>query len=134
MRDELIFTIRTLADRHYQEKVWVDGMLPREGYGDNFDQAIHFLFDDMTLDTNLQEAIGIILMSKQEADAVGQVVNALEDILEDVRWARRPDEDIVMSPYWEAVLSSSRIAYKVLSGGKNPDGFFEELSSQSDPQ
>jgi hypothetical protein len=131
MRDQLIFTIRTLADSYSQQKVWIEGVIPHEGYGDCFDQAIHFLFDDMTLDSDLEGAIGTLLLDEKEAEAVGKVINALHELLR-VEGENRSDEDFINSPNWETVLSSSRNAYSILTKGQSPDNFLEYLSTQPD--
>jgi hypothetical protein len=57
MRRELIVTIRALADVDYQCKVWVNHRSPVTPWYDSLDDAIHVIFDDMSLDTRLEQAV-----------------------------------------------------------------------------
>lgn len=84
----------------------------------------------MTLDSDLDGAMGTILLDDKEAVAVGKVISALSEFLS-VEGDSRSDEDIVNSPNCEAVPSSSRNAYSKLTMGQSPDNLFEYLSSQS---
>ena len=126
LRKELIFNIRSLADPIYQKRVWVDLELPVMPYEDNFDQAIHFLFDDMCLDTHIDQSMGVMLENAAEADAVQAVIEVLEIALENLP-QNATDEHYINSIYWTDVISASRYAYRVLTGGQNPDGLFTDI-------
>jgi hypothetical protein len=126
MRNQLVRTIRALADVAYQGKVWVNLQLPVVPWEDNLDEAVHFILDDMSLDTYLEQAIGPLLENAEEAEAVAGVVRALKVALDRLP-ADASDEEFINSQYWPAVVSASRHAYRVLTGGQDPDGMFEDL-------
>ncbi len=61
MRAELLETLRSLADREYQQRAWVDHNYPPGVLYDSFDEAVHFLFDDTILAENPNASIGVIV-------------------------------------------------------------------------
>ena len=61
MREELLETLRSLADREYQHKVWLERDYPPEIKYDCFDEVVHFLYDDTVLAENPDAAIGVII-------------------------------------------------------------------------
>jgi hypothetical protein len=62
MRQDLISTIRKLADPEYQRKVWVDHQFPEGVEYDSFDLAISILLDDTALVEEPETHIGVILV------------------------------------------------------------------------
>jgi hypothetical protein len=126
MRKELIFSIRTLADPVYQRRVWVDLELPRTPFEDCFDMAIHIIFDDLCLNTNLDQAIGPVLRNDTEAQAVQRLVEKI-DILFDRMGLSATDQEYINSPYWPDVLEAASAAYEVLTGGQKPQSMFEDV-------
>ncbi|HNT78706.1 MAG TPA: hypothetical protein PKH77_27165 [Anaerolineae bacterium] len=126
LRNNLIFTLRALADPVYQQKVWVDSITPREGYIDNFDEAVHCIFDALSLEMHLEAAIDVILQDPREADMVKALVQSLNAALNNVP-SNVPDQMFIESDYWPAVVRTAREAYTALTGGQNPNGMFEDL-------
>jgi hypothetical protein len=126
MRGELILNLRALADVSYQQRVWVKHERPKEIYEDGFDFAVHFIFDDMALDTSPQHAIGAILYDEAELFAVQEVVAAINEVLADLG-SRTSDKKYISSRYWPKVVAAARQAYKILTKGKDPDGLFQAI-------
>lgn len=126
MRQHLIFSIRTLADRLYQQKVWVEHQSPKEKYEDAFDFAVHFIFDDMNLDRNIDKAIGKILQDESEVKAVQLVIEAINNILDNMGLTAT-DEQYINSPYWDNVVLAAYEAYIKLTKGGDPNGLFEAI-------
>jgi hypothetical protein len=112
MRDELVEYLRTLSDLEYQRKAWVNLEQP-PGNEDCFDLAVHFLYDDTDLSTNPQSWIGIILKNEEEALLVADVINAIENVFEDIG-IEASDEEYINSSRWHRVLESSSHAYQVM--------------------
>jgi hypothetical protein len=127
MRMQLIFTLRTLADSEYQRRVWVEGDRPRPEYEDSLDQAVHIIFDDLSLNTHLDRARFSILCDETELEAVDRVVQAVDRLLKEVG-LDCSDEDYITSDIWQEVISSSKYAYELLTDGDNPLGLYEELA------
>lgn len=46
IRTQIVSAIVGLSDRDCQERVWIRHELPYPGYYDEFDLAVHSLFDD----------------------------------------------------------------------------------------
>jgi hypothetical protein len=132
MRNELIFTLRALADPVYQRMVWVGLERPRVPYYDSFSEAIHFVFDDMSLDSHLDQAIGRILSDSSEAEAIQKLVGALNTVLDGVG-LDATDEEYINSPHWDDVLQTARKAYALVTGGQSAEGMFLDLKSGWNP-
>ena len=56
LRAEVISTIAALADRDYQQRIWINHSSPpgftRDTYYDSFDLSVHILYDDAKLNKN----------------------------------------------------------------------------------
>ena len=128
IREELIETLRAFADTSYQKRFWLHNELPIEGWIDDFNENINF-FGDIGLDVaNPEKIVGVILLNKEELDAVQATKIAIYNVLENIgREVRIPIEDYIDSPYWPDVVEKARIAYEMLTGGRNPDGYFEYI-------
>ncbi len=126
MRGQLIFSLRTLADVLYQQRVWVKHERPKEIYEDGFDYAVHFIFDDMALDIYPRQAIGAILYDEAELFAVQEVMAAVNEVLKDLG-LNASDEEYINSRYWPKVVSTARRAYEMLTKGKEPDDLFQSI-------
>ena len=49
MRLQVLSSLESLADRAYQQRVWVEGILPHPGYGDDFALAYSWLYEDLPI-------------------------------------------------------------------------------------
>ena len=78
LRAKLLESLRSLADREYQQRVWVNHNYPHGVLYDSFDEAVHFLFDDTILAENPDAAIGVILEDEKEARLIAGVCTAIE--------------------------------------------------------
>lgn len=128
MRKELIVNLRALADSTYQERVWVRIEQPVANYEDNLDAVVHFIFDDMSLDTHLEQAIGDILCNDDEAQVVRDVVEKLNKVLNS-RDMNATDEEYISSPHWPEVVRVAKKAYTFLTAGQQPEGMFEDIKN-----
>jgi hypothetical protein len=80
MREELVGHLRELSDIDYQRRVWVGGISEGSIQHDEFDYAVHFLFDDTHLADDPISTVGWILRSPDEADLIKALVEAIEVI------------------------------------------------------
>jgi hypothetical protein len=129
MREELIFNIRTLADVVYQQRVWINHERPKEKYENEFSYAVHFILDDMALDIYPRQAIGAILSDETELLILQEVVTAISEVLKDVGH-NASDEEYICSRQWPEVVSAAKRAYRMLTGGKEPDGLFQAIQQR----
>jgi hypothetical protein len=118
MRREVQFAVAALADEHYQQRVWVNGVLPREPYAYDFDMACHALLDDTEILDDPESLVGSILTDRAELAALADLAVRLRDLIDaagkdaDFGRARR-------SSYWQPVVESARKARDVF-GAPDP--------------
>lgn len=125
MRNYMIESIRALADEDYQQRVWINGEMPTDKYEDCFDFAINCLFDDLSLDTDWEKAIGAVLEDETELTAVQNLVRILDELIDKIG-KDKPDIDFINAQEWPTVLHTAKNVYKLLTNGKKPEGLFEE--------
>ena len=113
MREELLETLRSLADRDYQEQVWVKRDYPLGIKYDCFDEAVHFLFDDTVLAENPDAAIGVIIDNEKEARLISAVCQAIDLVLE-VLGTEASDEEYIKSSEWTMVVEAALKALQVM--------------------
>jgi len=104
MRTELIESLEELGDPMQQEKEWLPG-------AGALDRIIHFLFDDTPLPQN---ALGYYLRSVEEVEAVGEVQQALDDLLT-VHGNDLSDHEYIRQTEWPRVVEGARKALRLLN-------------------
>jgi hypothetical protein len=132
LRKNLIVTIRSLADRDYQQKVWIDLCKPAEKFEDDLSMTINFLYDFIN-DKEPQRSIGLTLRNKREVDVIKILFDALENFLNDIDH-NAPDEIALKSKYWPNVLNAATEVYKELTNGDEPAGTFEDMKRGWEPK
>lgn len=65
MRQELLETLPSLADREYQHKVWLASDYSPGIECGSFDEVVHSLYDDTVLAENPMVAIGVIIENEK---------------------------------------------------------------------
>jgi len=126
MRLELVLTMKGLADENYQWQAWIHHQFPPPIQEDNFDYAIHFLFDDTGLADDTMGQIGCTLYDENEAKLVATVINAI-DALFDKYGTELTDEQYLLKPEWQAVLAAAKTAYPVLRDNTPADMTWESI-------
>jgi hypothetical protein len=106
MREELLETLRSLADRDYQYKAWVDSDYPPGIECDSFDDAVHFLYDDTVLAENPDLAIGVIIEDEKEARLMSAVCQAI-DLVFEALGTGVSDEEYIKSAEWTMVVEAA---------------------------
>ncbi|MEU8470165.1 hypothetical protein AB0F30_19980 [Streptomyces sp. NPDC029006] len=114
MRRNVIAAVRALADEEYQRKVWVDRIYPREGYYDDFDMNLHILFDDTLVLEDPEAALGTVLRSVVEVDAMATLASALDALLAE-EGENKTDAEYISSPMWAPVLRAASVARDALT-------------------
>jgi len=97
LRLELVDTMKGLADEDYQWQAWIHHQFPPPIQEDNFDYAVHFLFDDTGLADNTVGQIGWTLYDENEVILVAAVVHVI-DALFDKYGTELTDEHTYSNP------------------------------------
>jgi hypothetical protein len=113
MREELLETLRNLADRDYQDQVWVKRDYPLGIKYDCFDEAVHFLYDDTVLAENPNAAIGVIIEDEKEARLMSAVCQAI-DLVFEALGTEASDEEYIKSSEWTRVVEAASKALGVM--------------------
>jgi hypothetical protein len=112
-REEIIGAVRTLSDPEYQNQAWVRRETPPDVIED-FDMNIHILYDDTTVLEDPHAAIGDLLKTAAEADALAKLAQVIDSMFERVG-TDLSDEQYLVLPEWTAVVSAARDALSVLT-------------------
>lgn len=115
MRDELLETMRTLSDLEYQWSAWVNHNFPPGVQHDEFDYAVHFLYDDSSLAEAPERAIGLFVKDQHEVHLIKAVISALDQVF-DALGMECTDEQYISSPLWAEVLRTASEASHAMSG------------------
>jgi len=113
MRAELIEHLNALADIDYQRRVWVLGGSEGQIKHDEFDYAVHFLYDDTNLAHEPTSMIGEILIGSEEAVKISKLIEKLELIF--VQYGTElSDADYIQLPEWADVLDAAKDAVELI--------------------
>lgn len=115
MRDRLVDALEGLADRNYQQRVWIDRRLPNDVDDDGFDYVVHFLFDDTELSRDIEGCVGWFL-KEEEVEPVRRVVSLVDAVIDRVG-VGASDAEYVDSPYWPEIVSAAAQALGVVKRG-----------------
>ncbi len=113
MREELLETLRSLADREYQHKVGLKRDYPLGIKYDSFDEAVHFLYDDTVLAENPDAAIGVIIEDEKEARLMSAVCQAI-DLVFEALGTGVSDEEYIKSSEWTSVVEAALRALQAM--------------------
>lgn len=113
MRVELLETLRSLADAEYQKKAWVNQDFPPGIEYDEFDYAVHFIYDQAGLAEDPEGTIGLFVQDQQELEMIKAVVDALERVFQAVGM-KATDEEYISCPEWSDVLKTAQKAMHVM--------------------
>jgi hypothetical protein len=113
MRNELIQHLQALSDVDYQQRVWVLGESDGATVHDEFDYAVHYLYDDTHLAADPASTIGWILRNEEEAISVAKLVEVIETIFQ--RYGTDlSDAEYIQLPEWIAVLQAAKDAARLI--------------------
>ena len=114
MRHELLHNIYSLSDLGYQWRAWVKDELPPPKH-DEFDYAVHFLYDDTTLAESPEECIGLFVKDEHEVQLIKAVIHAINRVF-NVLGKECSDEQYISSLEWSEVLRTASEAWQAMSG------------------
>lgn len=112
MRLQVLSAINALADREYQQRVWIDRIYPHENYYDDLDLNIHILYDDALVLPDPTSTVEQILASRAEADAFRLLAERLDPIINEL--GDSPDSVYLSHPGWPSVVDAAESARAVM--------------------
>ena len=112
MRKELIDYLKSLADKDYQYKAWVDDQRPGGGH-DELDYAIHFLYDDTNLARDPKSTLGWLLKNNEEVTLISDLIGSIDHVF-DKYGLELLDKEYIEKPEWDAVIQAARMALIVI--------------------
>lgn len=114
MRKELLDYLEGLSSVSYQQACWIDRVCPPGVEYDEFDYAVHFLFDDTSLASEPERLIGYCLRDEEEAEAIKVVCRAIDAVLQK-HGSALTDAEYIQVPEWRAVIDGARSALDKLN-------------------
>lgn len=114
-RLKVVHAVTSLSDRAHQERVWIQHRYPRPGYYDDFDLAVHILFDDMAVLPDPELTVGVYLHPDEVAPlrALGQILGPLINDLGDIS-----DAGYLAHPRWPEVVAAAKEARQVMEANE----------------
>lgn len=114
MREELIECIKGLSDLEYQKKYWGKIHTTNPNVYDDFNQTIHFLYDDSNIAEDPDSWIGLILISQEESSLIKTLNTHIECLFKSYG-TKLSDEDYMNKPEWKNIISTSLKLYFALT-------------------
>lgn len=111
MREELIQHLFALSDADYQHRIWVLGGADEKigTVHDEFDYAVHFLYDDSRLASDPSSTVGWILRDQAEVMKISRLVESIEVVFQKYG-TKLSDAEYIKLPEWAAVLATAKDA------------------------
>lgn len=110
-RREVLVAITALADPELQQRIWIDHILPHEGYEHNFDEVVHALFDDADVCRQPSAWVGIVIY-QDEADHFETLGKQLWPMIEDL--GDVDDQAYMSDPRWLMVIRLAQATLLVM--------------------
>lgn len=111
MRAEVIEAVRSLADPHYQNRVWIRREYPHEGFYDDLTATVNTLFDDTSVLDDPAASVGVVL-HQDETEAMRALAAVLSPLVDELAGAS--DAAYLAHPAWADVVSRAKAAYAAL--------------------
>jgi hypothetical protein len=110
-RAQLLVHVRALADLEHQKQNWAPNRRAALNY-DEFDEIIHFFFDDTNLAEDPEGAIGYTLCNKEEVAFIRSICHLIDLILD--QYGILGSEEYLDKPEWMAVVTAATGALPIL--------------------
>lgn len=106
MRQQTVTALTALADRDYQQHVWIDREYPHAGFYDDLTLNVNTLYDMVLPDP--QARLSVVLLSESEVALLTALEQVLGPLVDDLRDA--PDQQYLSDPRWNAVVAAAASA------------------------
>jgi len=107
MRFRLVHHIRELSDPDIQRDKWFDPNIFA-----NFDEVVHFLFDESTLADDAKGCVGFYLADEKEADLIARIIRILGRLIDEL--GDVSDDKYIEWPEWPGVVSLAGETLKLM--------------------
>lgn len=114
MREELIEYIKELSDLEYQKRYWGKVNPTSPNFYNDFNQTIHFLYDDSNIAEDPDSWIGLVLISQEESSLIKTLHNRIECLFKSYG-TKLSDEDYMNTLEWKNIISISLKLYIALT-------------------
>ena len=114
MREIAVGTVESLADRDFQQRVWIDGASTTRWYTWSFTETYNWLFENTTAAEDPFGCIGFLLRDETEARAMGPLKEAVDRLHDALGYNGRTDNQYLTSPLWDAVVLAARVALEAM--------------------
>ncbi|MEY9863672.1 hypothetical protein ABH935_009325 [Catenulispora sp. GAS73] len=109
MRAELARNLSHLADRSYQERVWVAREFPSDNYYDDFSETYEIL-EDLGVLEKPEACVGVTLKSDAEVYALAGLALAFVRLFGRYGY-KLSDSEYLAKPEWDDVVAAATIAF-----------------------
>lgn len=77
----------------------------------DFDNMIHFFFDDTSLSRDSKKPIGYFLLNEKESALISDLINSIDDVFD--KYGTSLSADVYVNlPEWDAVILKADKAYQ----------------------
>ena len=111
VRRQILDALEAIADRDYQQRVWIKRRLPHDNFHDDLSTNIHILFDDTQVVSHADKQVGFSIYPEEIAllEDVGLRLGSLIDDLGDAE-----DSAYLAHPAWPEVVAAAGRAAQVI--------------------
>jgi len=114
-RNALIEYLSNLANREYQEQVWINRMMPQGVEYDDISEVIHFLYDDTRIAAEPNEMVGVYFRDSRELEAMKTLIMQLDVALENIDIIHTPVREFIDNENWTNVIHAAQNALAVFN-------------------
>ncbi|WP_131769414.1 SCO4402 family protein [Candidatus Protofrankia californiensis] len=112
MRSNYIECLRHLADTTWQKRMWVELEGKDDGYQEDLDLILTFLYDDSQVLHSPQAALGYVLSSPSEVQTAQSLDTALRRIID--AGTTSSDAEVIAMPIWRDVVEAAKNVLDVM--------------------
>lgn len=110
MRQQTTTALAALADREYQQRVWIAREYPREGFYDALTLNVNTLYDMVLPDPKAR--LGVVLLNESEIELLTDLERLLGPFIDDLRDAS--DQQYLSDPRWNEVVAAAASALSAM--------------------
>lgn len=110
MRQQTVTALTALADRDYQQRVWIDREYPHAGFYDDLTLNVNMLYDTVLPDP--RSRLGVVLLSESEVARLDELEQLLGPLIDDL--GDTYDQQYLSDPRWSEVVAAAASALSAM--------------------
>lgn len=110
MRQQTVTALTALADRDYQQRVWIDREYPHAGFYDDLTLNVNMLYDMVLPDP--RSRLGVVLLSESEVARLDELEQLLGPLIDDL--GDTYDQQYLSDPRWSEVVAAAASALSAM--------------------